>query len=174
MTTIRVQGTMNALLPLESVTATYPPRDNRGYFMLPLGFEGGGYYAYKEADQGKSHYAHPHLITVLTKIANAWVQLDTRKFGVGDISLAGGPEHPDHGTHRSGLDVDIRPVRRDGARAPCRIQSSEYDRDATAKLIALFVADRMVKTVLFNDSSIPGVRHWSGHDDHFHVTLFGG
>ena len=150
-----------------------PPRDNRGFFMIPLGYEGGGYYAYGEPGGGTSQYAHPKMISLLLRIASAWNQLDSRKFGVGDISRADGPDHPHHATHQNGLEVDIRPIRKDGVRDKCWISKSQYDREATAKLIALFTADPTVKLVYFNDPKIPGVRYCRGHDNHFHVALRG-
>lgn len=153
---------------------SYPPRDKRGFFMIPLAFEGGGYYTYGNPGGGKSQYAHPTMISMLFRVANAWAHTDPRKFGVGDISLAEGMVHPHHDTHRSGLEVDIRPIRKDGRRDGCWVQSRDYDRDATANLISLFLADASVKLVLFNDRTIRGVRPMSGHDNHFHVKLIGG
>lgn len=149
-------------------------QDLRKFFMLPQGYEGGGYYTYGRPGNGSSQYVHPQLLTLILRVANIWAQSEERKFGVGDISLANGPRHPDHNTHRSGLEVDIRPVRKDGRRMPCSIYSSDYDRAATAKLIGLFNDAANVRHVLFNDAKIANVRHAGGHNDHFHVALIGG
>jgi hypothetical protein len=81
--------------------------------------------------------------------------------------------HPDHATHRSGLEVDVRPVRKDGQRLPCSIYDAQYDKAATVKLIDLFRKYAQLKVVLFNDLSIPHVLRAKGHHDHFHVQLIG-
>lgn len=147
------------------------PKDSRGYFALPQAYEGGGYYVYGSPDKGRGQYAHPQLISALLEVARQWSRIDKRKFGVGNISLAGGDIFPGHRSHRSGLEVDIRPVRKDGNRLPCSILDSQYDRDATATLIALFREHAKVQLVIFNDRSIPGVSHASNHSDHFHVQI---
>lgn len=150
-----------------------PVQDARKFFMLPQGYEGGGYYTYGTPDQGRSQYAHPQMITLIGMVAAAWAAIDERKFGIGNISLANGIKHPDHTTHRSGLDVDVRPVRKDGRRLRCSIHEAQYDREATAKLISLFRRNAVLKIVLFNDLSIPHVTPAKGHYDHFHVQLPG-
>lgn len=150
---------------------TPPVQDARRFFMLPQGYEGGGYYTYGTPDQGRSQYAHPRMVTLIGLVAAAWSAIDERKFGVGNISLANGIKHPDHATHRSGLEVDARPLRKDGRRLPCAIHDNQYDRVATAKLIELFRRNAAVKYVLFNDLAIPLVTMAKGHYDHFHVAL---
>lgn len=150
---------------------TPPVQDARRFFMLPQGYEGGGYYTYGTPDQGRSQYAHPRMVTLIGLVAAAWSAIDERKFGVGNISLANGIKHPDHATHRSGLEVDVRPLRKDGRRLPCAIHDNQYDRVATAKLIELFRRNAAVKYVLFNDLAIPLVTMAKGHYDHFHVAL---
>ena len=146
-------------------------QDTRKFFVLPQGYEGGGYYSYGTPSEGRSQYAHPYLISLIGQIAFRWNAGENRKFGVGNISLAGGIRHPDHASHRSGLEVDIRAVRKDGRRLPCNIHDSQYDRSATEKLIQLFLAAMHIRTIYFNDLSISGVRPLRGHDDHFHVEL---
>lgn len=147
------------------------PRDGRGYFLLPQAYEGGGYYIYGTPGMGRGQYAHPRLISALLEVARSWSYIDKRKFGVGNISLFGGENFAPHRSHRSGLEVDIRPVRKDGNRLPCSISDKQYDRDATAALIGLFQEHSKVQLVLFNDRSIRGVSHASNHSDHFHVQI---
>lgn len=148
-----------------------PVQDSRRYFVLPQGYEGGGYYVYGSPGGGRSQYAHPRMISLICAVASRWSGMDSRRFGVGNISLAGGPRHPGHATHRTGLEVDIRPVRADGKHLPCTIRDGEYDREATAQLIRLFINMSGVRKVLFNDASITGVWRAAGHDNHFHVSL---
>lgn len=146
--------------------------DSRGYFMLPQAPEDAGYYVYGTPINGAGQYAHPALLSVLFFVEREWEAVDDRKFGVGNISLAGGAVFEKHGTHKDGLQVDVRAMRTDGRRLPVSYQQQEYDKVATAKLIGCFFSHPSVKAVLFNDTAnIPGVRAWVGHDDHFHVDI---
>ena len=76
-----------------------------------------------------------------------------------------------HKTHKSGLEVDVRPLRKDGGQSQVYWYQEEYDRDGTAKLIALFQAYPGVRQILFNDKEIPFVKAFKNHDHHFHVAL---
>lgn len=150
---------------------TASPQDNRGFFVLPQRYEGGGYYTYGTPGQGQGQYAHPRMITLLLLVGYQWSQLDRRKFGVGNISLANGAEFKPHRSHRDGLQVDVRTIRKDGREIGCNIGDPQYDQAATAVLIGLFLRHPYVQGILFNDASITGVRPSRGHDDHFHVGL---
>lgn len=148
------------------------PQDARHYFMLPQAPEDAGYYVYGTPPSGGGQYAHPGMITMLLFLERQWAGIDHRKFGVGNISLSGGIPYEKHSTHRTGLDVDIRPLRKDGRNEQVFwYQHDLYDHDATAKLIGLFHAYPGVQTILFNDTSIPFVKPFKDHDNHFHVKL---
>ena len=148
-----------------------PLKDSRNYFILPQSPGEAGYYTYGLPKSGVGQYTHPALMSTLFAVEQQWLSIDGRKFGVGNISLKDGRKFSGHDSHRSGLDVDIRPIRRDGAQLPVTRFDAEYDRDATAKLIDLFFCIGRVKRLYFNDLSIPGVRFLEGHDNHFHVTI---
>lgn len=154
-----------------------PTQDSRGYFMLPQAPEDVGYYVYGRLNNkpslGAYQYAHPAMMTTILRVAREWQAIDKRKFGVGDISLAAGVPHKDHSSHLSGLEVDVRPVRKDGLREPVTWRNKQYDRKATATLIELFRLYAPVVLVLFNDTGIPFVSTAIHHDDHFHVKLRG-
>jgi len=148
------------------------PQDERHYFMLPQAPEDAGYYVYGTPPNGGGQYAHPAMMTMLLFVEREWAAIDRRKFGVGNISLAGGEKYEKHATHRSGLEVDVRPLRKDGRNDKVFwYQHDLYDHDATARLIALFHAYPSVRTILFNDTSIPFVKPFKDHDHHFHVHL---
>jgi penicillin-insensitive murein endopeptidase len=108
---------------------------------------------------------------MLLSVGHQWSQLDSRKFGVGNISLADGTEFKPHRSHRNGLQVDVRALRKDGRETPCSIFDAQYDRTATVLLINLFQRHPFVHRILFNDTTITGVRPTRGHNDHFHVDL---
>jgi murein endopeptidase len=88
------------------------PKDSRGYFMLPQAPEEAGYYVYGSPEQGAGQYAHPATLTLLFFVERDWQAVDSRKFGVGNISLAGGSEFKPHHSHMDGLQVDVRPYER--------------------------------------------------------------
>jgi murein endopeptidase len=149
------------------------PKDNRGYFMLPQAPEGAGYYVYGTPSQGAGQYAHPAMMSMLLFVERQWLALDSRKFGIGNISLAGGNEYAKHRSHKTGLEVDVRPLRKDGKRIPVYWQwADQYDQAATAKLIELFRTYPGVGKIYFND---PELHHLAlplvHHDHHFHVEL---
>ncbi|MES2743422.1 MAG: hypothetical protein V4754_21080 [Pseudomonadota bacterium] len=155
-----------------------PTQDSRHFFMLPQSPMDSGYYTYgmldRRPDKGAYQYPHPIMMSAIIRVAFEWQSVDKRRFGVGNISLPGGPKHRDHAGHRDGLQVDIRPLRKDGLELPATwMDHGNYDHLATAKLIELFRTFAPVKRILFNDASISFVRHADHHDDHFHVELIG-
>lgn len=154
-----------------TVVSKIEPQDNRGYFVLPQAPEEAGYYVYGTPPNGGGQYAHPSMMSALIRVERAWQSVDRRRFGVGNISLAGGSPFPGHSTHRSGLEVDLRPLRKDGAEVAVAWSHIAYDREATAKLISLFRSYAPVELVYFNDTKIPGVTLFVNHDNHFHVKL---
>jgi penicillin-insensitive murein endopeptidase len=154
-----------------------PPADSRGYFMLPQAPMDSGYYTYgklyNKPDKGAYQYAHPDLMTTILRVGLEWQAIDRRRFGVGNISLPGGRKNKDHKSHTNGLQVDVRPLRKDGLEHAVSWMDSQYDEAATAKLIELFRTFAPVTRVFFNGRGIPFVLPLSGHDDHFHVELRG-
>lgn len=146
-------------------------QDKRGFFILPQKYEAGGYYTYGTPGHGQGQYAHSRMITMLLSVGHQWSQLDSRKCGIGNISLADGTEFKPHRSHRNGLQVDVRALRKDGRETPCSIFDAQYDRTATVLLINLFQRHPFVHRILFNDTTIVGVRPARGHNDHFHVEL---
>jgi murein endopeptidase len=154
-----------------------PTQDSRGFFMLPRTPTESGWYTYGRLngipDRGAYQYPHPMMMTAILRVGLEWQAIDKRRFGVGNISLAGGKKPTDHAGHRDGLQVDLRALRKDGLETPVVWTDRNYDHEATAKLIELFRTFAPVKRVLFNDTKIPFVAWTEGHDDHFHVELIG-
>lgn len=146
-------------------------KDGRGYFILPQAPEQSAYYVYGTPAGGAGQYAHPALMSLILTVEHRWQGMDARKFGVGNISLADGTYFSGHGGHRDGLNVDVRPLRKDGKKIPVRWSDKQYDRDATEKLIDLFWSVGVVRTLYFNDLSIANVKFAARHDDHFHVDV---
>jgi hypothetical protein len=136
-----------------------------------------GYYVYgklfAKPDKGAYQYAHPIMMTAILRVALEWQAIDPRRFGVGNISLPGGRKLDDHKSHMNGLQVDVRPLRKDGREERVTWMDSQYDEVGTAKLIELFRTFAPVTRVFFNGHGIPFVQPLSHHDDHFHVELRG-
>jgi penicillin-insensitive murein DD-endopeptidase len=89
------------------------------------------------------------------------------------IKLDNNCDSPSHNSHRSGLEVDLRPLRKDGLEQPVRWWEPQYDKEGTAQLIELFRTFAPVVTVLFNDPGILLAKRAVRHDDHFHLKLRG-
>jgi penicillin-insensitive murein endopeptidase len=162
------------------------PKDSRGYFMLPQAPEDAGYYVYGNLHHvpGTGHlaqYAHPNMLTMIFQIEREWQAICDRKFGIGNVSIDGGERYDGHQTHRKGIEMDCRPVRKDymtGPAAHCSYQDKAvYDCAATIRLITLFVRHPWVRLVYFNDPEVKKavgapVKFCVGHNDHFHVELW--
>lgn len=154
-----------------------PTQDTRGFFMLPQAPMDSGYYTYGtmdgKPDRGGYQYAHPIMMTAILRVGLEWQAIDKRRFGVGNISRADRKNDDEHKTHLDGLEVDVRPLRKDGLHLPVRWTDQQYDRGTTAKLIELFRTLAPVVVVYFNDPEIPFVRPRILHDNDFHVGLRG-
>lgn len=161
------------------------PRGEKRWFMLPQAPEQAGYYVYGNVRgvPGSGHlaqYAHANMLSMIFWVEREWQAVDDRKFGIGNISVADGSKY-DHRTHMSGIEMDIRPVRKDkvtGPAARCSYRdTSVYDQAATIKLVQIFLQHPMVRTILFNDVEVqkacgPRVKSWKKHDDHLHIALW--
>ncbi len=146
-------------------------QDKRGYFTLPQNPEEAGYYVYGTPTGGHGQYAHPAMLTFLFWLALHWSASDSRKFGGGNISLANGGRFAPHRSHKNGLQVDIRALRKDGAHLPVAYKSKDYDQAGTKRLVSLIQSSGMVNKIMFNDPHINGVVALVGHDDHIHVEV---
>jgi penicillin-insensitive murein DD-endopeptidase len=147
------------------------PKDTRKFFVLFQAPEDAGYYVYGTPGNGAAQYAHPKLMTLLLAVEWQWQGIDNRKFGIGNISMADGVKF-DHASHMKGLEVDIRPLRKDGAQLPVSYTDKAYDREGTETLIELLRANSPGPLqIFFNDKKIPGVYQHAKHDNHFHVQF---
>lgn len=147
------------------------PKDSRGMYVLPQAPEEASYYVYGTPDRGRAQYAHPKMLSLIFAVERQWAAIDNRKFGVGNMSLAEGVKY-DHAGHMKGIELDVRPLRKDGRNIPVLHMWPEYDRTGTQKLIELFRRCFPGQLrILFNDTRIPGVVPKPKHDNHFHVEF---
>jgi len=141
--------------------------------------EGVGY----RTSKSKSHqFGLPETIKALEAIGRAWHWLhwDEAWLMIGDISLKSGGKFDPQVSHRVGLDVDIRAVRRFNPQHPGKwhdpvtIRDTEnYSQPLTQDLVDIIWNNGVlkVKMILFDDESIVGVKKDGDHDDHLHVRF---
>jgi murein endopeptidase len=147
------------------LTGDSPHGATVAFVQLPA--DGQGYYLYTTADR---LWGTPRTIQSVRNVALNLTRAGI-EIGVGHISFANGARMPPHQSHRRGIDVDIRPQRTDGARAPVNISLAAYDRAKTRQVVAELRRDENLALILFNDRQIEGVRYWDGHDNHLHVRF---
>lgn len=145
------------------------------FFLLPQ-MSGFGYYSYGKGDWNKRQWGTKKTIETLQEISKQFILVNPlTQVAIGDISFEFGGEMKPHSTHREGKHVDLRPCRKDNAMVGVAYtDTANYDQDKTKQLIELFLSHKNVKNILFNDpviNALKNVSPWSGHDDHFHVTM---
>lgn len=129
--------------------------------------EDGSFYLYSNRDRGWGTASTLQSIRTLATAMHATGIV----IGVGDISFSQGGKMPPHGSHRRGVDVDIRPQRKDGSRIPISITDPAYSHDNTLKVVQALQRDSNLELILFNDNKIKGVRFYEGHHNHLHVRF---
>jgi peptidoglycan hydrolase-like protein with peptidoglycan-binding domain len=142
------------------------PHAASGAFVQLLG-DNQGFYFYVSPDRV---WGTPSTIQSIRNVAIA-LQASGIEIGVGDISFAQGGHMPPHSSHRRGVDVDIRPQRADGRRAPVTITDPAYSRERTRTVVEALQDDPNLKLILFNDDEMTGVRFAEGHHNHLHVRF---
>lgn len=130
---------------------------------------GNGYYSY---EPGNRQYGTSATIRTLIEVARTFLfNMPDVEIGIGDISFEKGGVMSPHASHQNGKNVDIRPLRKDKAHKPVTITDPQYDRELTRLLVESLRAHRNVKSILFNDTQIPGVQFYQGHHNHLHVNM---
>ena len=141
----------------------------------PLPASGVGFVTNNRGPSGKFQFGQKSTIDAAQAVGTAWDALNAnRPFSIGQISLKGGGVMPPHKSHRLGLDVDVRPMRTDGANEPVNITDAGYDRATTTALIELWWKKAPVQSLFFNDPTViaAGLSQFvNGHHHHFHVRL---
>jgi S1-C subfamily serine protease len=134
---------------------------------------GTGYYSY--AQFREKQFGLAQTIKAIERIALAWFQNHRTGplIGVGNISKNGGGSVPPHSSHQTGLDVDFRLLRKDGARIGVTFRDPNYSLDRTQELVNTILRNSVLSVVLIlcNDDKLKGVQPWPGHDDHLHVRF---
>jgi len=141
------------------------PVSSAGFIQLPA--SGDGFYAYSSAGE---RWGQPQLVYGIERGGSRWKQTGFPRAGVGHISLERGGAFAPHSSHRLGKNADFRPVRTSGE-AAVTITQSAYSRSRTQQLIDIMKAETQARSVLFNDSGVTGVSYYTGHHNHFHLSI---
>lgn len=138
----------------------------------PLPRSGPGYQSYEPTSR---QYGTADTIRTLQAIGAAWQRshLGGPRIGFGDLSFRGGAVMPPHASHRTGLDVDVRPMRKDGKETAVTYKDLQYSRALTQELVDVIRANGVlpVAFIFFNDAGVTGVKPWKGHDNHLHIRF---
>ena len=143
---------------------------------------------WKNVDADHHDFATDHLVKTLNR---AGVQYDRDYLSqnpkalaieANDASKAAGGDTPDHESHETGLDLDLRLPSTDGTRATTR--SANYDRAATKAQLRAFAEQPEVEKILIGDRKLlaelkaidePWARKIADggkiHENHFHVDF---
>ncbi len=140
---------------------------------------GVGYYTYNPATQqppgGPDRtWGTARLVREVIDLGRWWARTYPKQppLGIGDLSRpSGGAFHGPvvgHQSHQNGLDVDIRLVRRDGARAQVDPSQAVVDRLVSRGASLVLIGPNLD---LRGPSGV--VMPWPAHDDHLHVRFPG-
>ena len=130
--------------------------------------DGGEYYIYTQVNK---IYGTPATILSIKSIAAAVKAALGIRIAVGDISFQNGGHMAPHDSHTRGVDVDIRPLRSDAVEGRVAWQEKGYSTERTRRLVEIAHEDPNLKSILFNDAKIIGVKPWAGHDNHLHIRF---
>ena len=130
-----------------------------------------GLYGYTSASK---RFGLKRVIEAVEAIGETWNALHPdAPIGVGNISKQGGGTLPPHASHKKGIDVDLRPMRKDKKQEPVTFQDSAYSRALTQELVKVVRANTVlgIDRIFFNDPNVTGVAPLTGHHNHLHVRF---
>ncbi len=150
--------------------------------------KGTGFTVYNRNDvrvDGLDQVGTKETIAAMIRVAREWyAKYPGTLLQYGDVSLPGGIDTSQHGTHNIGMAWDMRILSKSNARRPLRLSPAtsdhpDYNRVATKEFIRLTRHLYSETTVFFNDSKIRKdiefkkiVEYRKGHWDHLHVMPF--
>ncbi len=129
--------------------------------------------------QGRQ-YGLPETIAALTSIGATWHKRHPTgpKIQISDISRRGGGKLTPHGSHRMGIDVDIRFMRTDGKMRAVnpliKSQKRFFDKALTQELVELIRGNTVLNAHLIMVNKRIGLSNVDGdndHNNHMHVRF---
>ncbi len=154
-----------------AVESVKPTKATKGVnTQLPA--KGVGYTTYYSQDR---KFGTAKTIERLQNIAKEWNKRHPNlPIPIGDISKKGGGDISGHASHEKGVDVDMRPFRKDGSGGKVTVNSKNYDAKNTREFVKM-VKEMYPKTLIgFQDSALlksGTTRNWANHDDHLHIRF---
>ena len=133
-----------------------------------------GFTTYGRQSGGSNQVGAPAVIDSIRALGESWARTGHAPMALGDMSRVGGGPMPGHDGHQHGMEVDVRPFRRDGRNAATTWSSAQYDRAATRQFVQLVRQQHPGATILFNDPQLIReglVQAYDGHDNHLHLRL---
>lgn len=147
-----------------------------GPIRTQLPASGTGYTIYNpDLPPGSDRYGTAGFVQALQDLAAEWATISATPIAFGDMSRRDGPKFSPHAGHRSGREVDIRPLRKDGKNLPENWKNASYDRNLTRSLIELIRRREHNALVFFNDPVLIDAglcKHLGGHDNHLHLQIY--
>jgi uncharacterized protein YraI len=147
-------------------------RPTSGAGFIQMKASGPGFYTYQA---GYRRWAKPELIYGVERAGRKWQASSSGlrpSLGIGDISRENGGRFSPHVSHRYGVDMDARPLRKDTVRAGVTITQSAYSRANTQAYFDILRSELNVKLILFNDRNVRGRQYYRGHSNHFHLRIY--
>lgn len=132
---------------------------------------GPGFVTFNRGTGGANQYGLASTIEAILRVTKAW---SLPLMSIGHISRKGGGPFPPHKSHRTGLDVDVRPIRRDRKNLSVTITDKNCDSKMTKNMAEHWWHYAPVQLILFNDPEIIKVglsRPYPGHTNHLHIRL---
>lgn len=164
---------------LASVPSPTPSADHgdpdRIDTVLPA--EGRGFITYRREPGGADQVGRAATIRGIMEVAEAWSAAHASpRLQIGDISRRGGGPFPPHKSHKLGVDVDVRPITKNGNEEPVNIHLANYSHELTRELCELIRGKIAGVRIFFNDPRLITLglaQRLAGHDDHLHVRFPG-
>ncbi|MER5839292.1 penicillin-insensitive murein endopeptidase [Streptomyces prasinus] len=140
-------------------------------------FSGGTMCAQSPDGNANAHWATAGAVGQLEAAAATFAGTGNGVLPIGDAGFEHGGDIPGHGSHETGMDIDVWPIRTDSAQCTAgRItwQSSTYDRAATRRLVQEIRAKAPghIALVFFNDPQLIAeglTTSYPNHDNHLHI-----
>lgn len=141
--------------------------------VLPI--DGEGYTTYTREPGGADQFGTAMTVSRIMDLGRKWFLLHPEVFlQFGDMSRKGGGAFPPHASHKSGRDVDVRPIRKDNRMDPVSVGEVAYDKVRTEEFVKLVRSRYPGVTIFFNDAGLISkglTAHAKGHDNHLHVRF---
>jgi phage baseplate assembly protein gpV len=141
---------------------------------------GEGYSSVNRDPKGDDNWAKPEFISAVKKLAKRWHEIDSNNsIWFGDFSRKNGGPMVGHGSHQTGIDVDLYVVYKKAN--VCDTRYKTYNKEKCQKFVNLVKSEfTEFNEILFGDSTITGLRAHKGniyknksllyqHRHHFHL-----